>query len=643
MRLLHTKTGEFCEVTVLSKVRYATLSHVWSQTGEMSYQDVEQLRGTHDTLSSIPFLSRLSEKIRHACRLALADGIHYIWIDTCCIDKTSSAELSEAINSMFQWYASAAVCYAFLEDAEYGRVRPEGPSIAMCRWFSRGWTLQELIAPRILVFVGLDWVPFGSKDSYCEEIVSITHIPEAILLHLLPVASVDVATRMSWASERETTRVEDQAYCLMGLFDVYMPTIYGERSHAFRRLQEEILKRDPDHTILVDSSTTMSIDDPAWDWTYTARLMACTMTPGRRPRQPLAESPKSFLPSRSRSIHVLSPGALAQRLCMSEAHISLLPQISVASDGIRLRIPIVHIGDSLVAGFLACEHRVPGSEPQPLVLLLCPPTRDASFIAMDGLHYFIYGLYAVRALPPAKDLVFRDVCLGLPEALSRYQRYCLPSTIPAAPSHAQEDYIPAECRLFLHSRRYGSYELASCTVVREKCDKSWGERDPPSPTYCFVLSHAADPSNRILVRLGPCHDDCFFTECWSRRLHVAIAHSHSHPHEPYTRSPVQFSDPAHADIPPSSQSAMVPLGAMAGERPVPHAVSSRRRREHDGRLAYRSAFDCSVGSCVGSLGVTLTFTSWWRHIHTRSAALPPSYTVTVDISSAVGAQGRTQA
>ncbi|TFK88223.1 HET-domain-containing protein [Polyporus arcularius HHB13444] len=479
MRLLHTKTGEFFDVPDPSKVHYAILSHVWSRAGEMSYQDVEHLRGQHIAHPSTPFLSNLSEKIRYACRLALVDGFCFIWIDTCCIDKTSSAELSEAINSMFQWYTSAAVCYVYLEDPEYAQEQSGGPSIAKCRWFTRGWTLQELIAPRILVFVGPDWIPFGSKDSYSDEIVSVTHIPEAILLHLSPVDSVDVATRMSWASERETTRVEDQAYCLMGIFGVYMPTIYGERSHAFRRLQEEILKRDPDHTILIDSSTTMSIDDPAWDWAYTARLMACTMTPGRRPRQPLADSPKSFRPSRSMSIHALSPDLLAQRLRMSSGHISLLPQISVAPDGVRLRMPIVHIGDSLVAGFLACEHIVHNSEPQLLVLLLCPPTRDAPCMGMDGLHYFIYGLYSVRAHPPVADLAFRNICLGLPEALYRYQQYSLPPAIPTVLSHTQgADYIPAECRLFLQKMHYGSYVLASCSVGREKCDKSWGYKFP---------------------------------------------------------------------------------------------------------------------------------------------------------------------
>ena len=629
MRLLHTKTAAFCEVTNPSKVRYAILSHIWSRAGEMSYQDVELLRREFDEMSSTSFLSTLPEKIQHACRLARTDGFSYIWIDTCCIDKTSSAELSEAINSMFQWYASAAVCYAYLEDAEYSRERPTGPSITTCRWFTRGWTLQELIAPRILVFVGHDWVPFGSKDSYCEEIVAITHIPETVLLHLQPVDSVDVATRMSWASHRETTRIEDQAYCLMGIFGVYMPTIYGERNHAFRRLQDEILKRDPDHTILVDSSTTVSIDNPSWDWTCTARLMACTMTPGRRPRQPLAESPKSFQPSQFRSIHSLSPGQLAQRLRMSAAHTPLLPLISVAPDGIRLKIPIVAIGDSLVAGFLACEHRIPNSEPQLLVLLLCPPTRDAQRLATDCLHYFIYGLYSVRALPPAEDLTLCDVCLGLPEALSRYQRYYLPSPTPVVPCPQEEDYIPAECRLFLQKQHFGMYKLASCTVTREKCDKSWGKRDSPSPTYSFNFVHIGDQSNRIDVRLGPCYADCFFTECWSRRLHMNVAHSHAHGSS--SQAPVG-DETVDTGSNPGFESVMDPLGVMDSVRSVAHPISSGSRRANDGRLTYHSAYACSVGSCTGTLSVTISFISWWRHIHSRSVALPPSYTVAIDIS-----------
>ena len=158
MRLLHTKTAAFCEVTNPSKVRYAILSHIWSRAGEMSYQDVELLRREFDEMSSTSFLSTLPEKIQHACRLARTDGFSYIWIDTCCIDKTSSAELSEAINSMYTWYRHASVCYAFLADVPHDEDPRQTPSnCRVSRWFERGWTLQELIAPRTVAFLSSDW------------------------------------------------------------------------------------------------------------------------------------------------------------------------------------------------------------------------------------------------------------------------------------------------------------------------------------------------------------------------------------------------------------------------------------------------------------------------------------------------------
>ncbi|KAF9071595.1 hypothetical protein BDP27DRAFT_1418945 [Rhodocollybia butyracea] len=167
-------------------------------------------------------------KIVRAGEQARSDKCKYIWVDTCCIDKTSSSELSEAINSMYRYYREATVCYAYLAD--------------------RGWTLQELLAPRIVVFFASDWKAIGAKASLHTAITEITGIPSNVLLMSDP-GEISVAQRMSWAAGRETTRVEDRTYSLMGLFGVFMPTIYGEGTHAFTRLQEEILKVSDDQTI----------------------------------------------------------------------------------------------------------------------------------------------------------------------------------------------------------------------------------------------------------------------------------------------------------------------------------------------------------------------------------------------------------
>ncbi|KAI0686542.1 hypothetical protein C8Q76DRAFT_308051 [Earliella scabrosa] len=152
---------------------------------------------------------------------------------------------------MFQWYALSGVCYAYLHDVPSGNGLLDAAyfPFRLSRWFTRGWTLQELIAPRFLMFMSNDWVPLGTKASLSDVVESITGVDAAVLTFSRDIADVSVARRMSWASSRHTTRVEDEAYCLMGLFGVNMSTLYGEGRDAFRRLQEEIMKRTSDHTL----------------------------------------------------------------------------------------------------------------------------------------------------------------------------------------------------------------------------------------------------------------------------------------------------------------------------------------------------------------------------------------------------------
>jgi hypothetical protein len=179
------------------------------------------------------------------------DGYEYIWIDTCCIDKSSSAELSEAINSMFRWYQEAAVCYTYLSDGpprKEGDPWKEGSKFRESRWFTRGWTLQELIAPKNMEFFSEVWSKLGSKSALLDLLSDITGIDKMVLQHRL-FSDLGIAKKMSWASNRTTTRVEDRAYSLLGLFDVNMPLLYGEGQKAFIRLQEEILKQTDDESL----------------------------------------------------------------------------------------------------------------------------------------------------------------------------------------------------------------------------------------------------------------------------------------------------------------------------------------------------------------------------------------------------------
>jgi hypothetical protein len=181
-------------------------------------------------------------KIIYACEQAISDDYEYVWIDTCCIDKTSSAELSEAINSMFQWYQNAGVCYAYVEDVQL-------ENFGTSRWFTRGWTLQELLAPAEVIFFGSEWIRLGTKFDLANQITAVTGIVEEALLYQDQLKKKSVAQRMSWASQRETTRLEDAAYCLLGIFGVNMPLLYGEGKNAFFRLQEEVLKSTVDQSL----------------------------------------------------------------------------------------------------------------------------------------------------------------------------------------------------------------------------------------------------------------------------------------------------------------------------------------------------------------------------------------------------------
>lgn len=164
------------------------------------------------------------------------------------IDKTSSAELTEAINSMFRWYKHSAVCYAFLADLEPSKTTKE-KDLEQCRWFTRGWTLQELIAPHTMAFFDKEWKFRGTKRKLKTVLSSITGIPKEVLEDVEEVFGQCIAKRMSWAANRQTTRQEDMAYCLLGLFNVYMPMIYGEGTAAFTRLQEELIKGNRDRSI----------------------------------------------------------------------------------------------------------------------------------------------------------------------------------------------------------------------------------------------------------------------------------------------------------------------------------------------------------------------------------------------------------
>ncbi|KAL8658680.1 MAG: hypothetical protein Q9202_007477 [Teloschistes flavicans] len=202
-------------------------------------------------------------KLRNFCLQARTDGYEWAWMDTCCIDQKSSAELSEAINSMFRWYRNAEECYVYLADVNdrlveddrsfHPRTRAE---FLASSWFHRGWTLQELLAPEEITFYDAQWRKLGDKHGLRSLIAEATGITPKYLLEndyccrTYDRGGPSAAMKMSWAARRETSRSEDMAYCLLGLFDINMPLLYGEGgAKAFIRLQTEIISKQVDESI----------------------------------------------------------------------------------------------------------------------------------------------------------------------------------------------------------------------------------------------------------------------------------------------------------------------------------------------------------------------------------------------------------
>ncbi|KAI9696141.1 MAG: hypothetical protein M1820_008282 [Bogoriella megaspora] len=258
MRLLSCKASDNFELTDFNDdklPRYAILSHTWIHGQEVTYDEL--VAGTGKEKAGYG-------KLRFCCERAAQDGLEYFWVDTCCINKATSDELSTAINSMFRWYQRAAKCYVFLSDVAvpYGVSDPQiypkawEDAFRRSRWHTRGWTLQELLASGSVEFFSGDGRLLGSKVLLEQAIHETTRIPVEALRgqHL---SEFDIEERMSWTANRETTVKEDKAYCLLGIFGVFLPLIYGEgEAHAAMRLREEVCKRQ-------NGQESKSLRDPA--------------------------------------------------------------------------------------------------------------------------------------------------------------------------------------------------------------------------------------------------------------------------------------------------------------------------------------------------------------------------------------------
>ncbi|CAN9307677.1 unnamed protein product [Alternaria alternata] len=218
---------------------YAILSHTWQAGQEVTFDEFKRGLGRDKAGFG---------KIRFCAQQAQRDGLRHFWVDTCCINKADAAELQHAINSMFRWYHAATRCYVLLTDVLSAELATDcvlgiqvwQEEFRRSRWFTRGWTLQELLAPRVVSFYSGDWAHLGDRYNLKQLIHEITNIPCPALAGA-PLDAFGVEERLSWSSERQTTREEDKAYSLLGIFGIFTFLNYGEgETNAFKRLRKAI-------------------------------------------------------------------------------------------------------------------------------------------------------------------------------------------------------------------------------------------------------------------------------------------------------------------------------------------------------------------------------------------------------------------
>ncbi|KAK4463927.1 hypothetical protein QBC42DRAFT_304514 [Cladorrhinum samala] len=327
MRLININTLKLEEFLDYETPRYAILSHTWGDDAEeLSFRDVDEGRVDKPGIGSV--------KLRGCCRQAEQDGFGYVWIDTCCIDKANLVELSEAINSMFRWYKRASCCYAYLSDVPEHDVDPRQSqsSFRQSRWFTRGWTLQELLAPKSLRFYNSAWIDLGTKGTLRSIVGNVTGIPVEYLLGISELGAASVAQRLSWAAKRQTKRREDLAYCLLGIFGVSMPMIYGEGgTQAFLRLQEHIMRTTRDDSMLawgigpIDAAPSLATP-PVSNHSAAGRAMAT--------------SPSQF--ATARDIVSCGPSSTSPN------------SLEVSGGAIRIILPLLTTGKGETFGLLNC-------------------------------------------------------------------------------------------------------------------------------------------------------------------------------------------------------------------------------------------------------------------------------------------------
>lgn len=354
------------------RVDYCILSHRWTGN-EVTYEEMRKLTKV-DSRDEIR--SRAGyQKILRSCEQAKRDDFKLLWVDTCCIDLLNGPETSDAINSMFQWYQKSKRCYAYLHDISVFPARRDETFARFNgwpEWFSRGWTLQELVAPRDLQFFNKDWVGIGDKQSLAPKLAEITKVPLCILRDGLSSYRPSVAQVISWAADRNTTRAEDRAYSLLGLLGVSMPTLYGEEKGAFLRLQLEIMRTSNDQSIFAWKDSTTC--DARWSSGVLADDPSCVRDCHDVIKMEAKEFCKGLL---------LLWESDAKEPAMASQEDDGIPAFTVTSGAIRIRLPLLpYYGcPSVFLAALACRRE---NDPLPLTIGLAGFGSSSSYYRYSG-------------------------------------------------------------------------------------------------------------------------------------------------------------------------------------------------------------------------------------------------------------------
>lgn len=367
MRLLNSRSRQL-ELLHRNPGRYAIVSHRWGDPSEeVLFTDIGDQASTQRK-------GRGYEKILLSCAQAVKDGLDYVWLDTCCIDKRSSSEVSEAINSMYRWYEKSEVCYAYLHDVT------DPSKFVKSEWFSRGWTLQELIAPKVLKFFTKNWTLIGTRENLIDPIAEHTGISREILQSGKIPKDVTISERMFWAGKRETGKVEDKAYSLLGILGVRLVANYGIDDGAFEDLQRRIIETSPDQTLFAWYYTPPQPED--------VEMADANPPPDAPPDSAPDSAPESvegnattpvysrtgFLAS-SPSQFPISYDIDDQDFCKNYVDpirdITYRPYFSFSNNSVNISLPVKYVKEKLWKAVLRCSFEPPGDEPQrPLVIYL---------------------------------------------------------------------------------------------------------------------------------------------------------------------------------------------------------------------------------------------------------------------------------